>query len=338
MSMTTSRFFHLSTTGAALSRLQEAEQFYLAGNLNEALAAAQQAWREHPKDPDVFRVLAYIHMARGEYAPSAQAAYQSVMLDGENPASYAILTQVYLTFNLLANADETLVIARKLFARDSSILVLQSDLLFRKNQTYSAEQYALQALEQTPDNAYAQALLGTSYFRKKRYRDAIKYLQPAIHAYPSRWDYLRDLGAALLYTGDYPEARSVLLSSYRLNQNDLSTKHHLFLALRLTSMQPGIWPMVLFFYARHGFAAFVFLLGSLFTMVSTIWLSMTKMEVLLSFTGFILVLMALTGITMIVFTIQSLLLRQRKGKKFDLYIWRAAENFAQATIAPPKGS
>ena len=25
----------------------------------------QQAWREHPQEPDVFRVLAYLHMARG---------------------------------------------------------------------------------------------------------------------------------------------------------------------------------------------------------------------------------------------------------------------------------
>ena len=117
MTTSSNRFFQLMPTGPARVRLEEAEAFFLSGNLNEGLAAAQQAWREFPREPDVFRVLAYLHMARGEYPPASTAAYQSVLLEGDNPASHAILTQVYLTFNMLTDAEKALDLARRRFRR-----------------------------------------------------------------------------------------------------------------------------------------------------------------------------------------------------------------------------
>ncbi len=131
MTTSTSHFFHISPLCTAHGRLEEAEQYFLMGNLDEALAAAQQAWREHPKEPDVFRVLAYLHMSRGEYPPAKQAARVAVQYDDKNPASYATLGQVYLTFNVRKMAEQTLMVGQQHFPDDAALLVLSADLNFR---------------------------------------------------------------------------------------------------------------------------------------------------------------------------------------------------------------
>lgn len=239
MTATGKRFFHLSLTSPALGLLEEAEHYFLAGNLNEALAAAQQAWREHPGEPDVFRVLAYIHMARGEYPPAAQAAYQSVLLESANPASYATLAQVYITFNMLGNAEETLRAAQQQFPDDPALLVLRADVAFRLRRDDSGEHLAMQALHLNAGDGYAKALLGAYRLRQKRYPGAESLLREAVEVYPQRWDYLRDYGIALLHQQQYVKAREALTASFRLNSADNSTMQHLVYAQRLSANAGG---------------------------------------------------------------------------------------------------
>lgn len=326
MTTTTPRFFHLSPTGRARARLEEAEHYFLAGNLNEALAAAQQAWREHPVEPDVFRVLAYIHMARGEYPPAAEAAYQSVVLDGENPASHASLCQVYVTFSMLQQAEETLKIVLQRFPEDPALLVLAADVRFRRGQTAQAVEAATLALAKNPHDAYAKALLGTHYLQKKRFAEAGPLLGEAVQAYPQRWDYLRDYGIALLHGGAYAAARRVLAQSFRLNPVDRQTKPHLLLALRLDrGNAPAYWRLAFFSFRHLGWAWFFYLLGLANVLVGLTWILVLYFaqgalsEYLwpdsLFFGGLALAVLMHGGVA----------LSQRRGKRFDAMLSRAIE-------------
>jgi tetratricopeptide (TPR) repeat protein len=335
MTTTSNQFFQLSFPSPARARLEEAEAFFLSGNLNEALAAAQQAWREHPQEADVFRVLAYLHMARGEYTPASTAAYQAVVVDVENPASHAILTQVYLTFNMLGKAEETLVLARQRFPRDASLVVLEADLRFRKHQANLGAQLANQALALNPEDAYAKALLGVYHLRMKAYATSIDLLRAATQAYPQRWDYLRDLGIALLHVGAAAEARAALAQSLRLNPADASTKQHLFLALRQCASSPAIWRVALYFYDHSAFGWLLWILGLLSGIVGFIWLiwwfvpSDSNTSVVYSdlITPMILLL---GGIALMVLCHAGIRLHSRRGRNFELRLWKALEDGGQA--------
>ena len=326
MTLTVKRYFHLSSSTPARARLEEAEQFFLAQNLNEALAAAQQAWREHPRDPDVFRILAYIHMARGEYQPAAQASYQSVLFDGENAASFAILTQVYITFNMLGLAEETLQKARARFPEDAALMVLHSDVLFRRNNSVQAENLAKEALLYHADDAYARSLLGAYYVRKRRYADAAPHLRAAVDAYPQRWDYLRDLGISLLRTGRLHEAREALEKSFRLNMQDLTSKHNLYLALRSEqSSQQWYWHTVRFFFDHSWLAWLLEIFGWIAIIVAVAhFLNADAARELNTMPSIYKGALWLGGSIMgLLFVHPALKLRGMKGRKFDRYLWKA---------------
>lgn len=331
MDTTSNRFFQLMPTGPARVRLEEAEAFFLDGNLNEGLAAAQQAWREFPHEPDVFRVLAYLHMARGEYPPASTAAYQAVLLDGDNPASHAILTQVYLTFNMLLDAEKSLDIARRRFPQDASLVVLEADMRFRKHQPYLGAQLAKQALELNPDDAYAKALLGVYLVRVKKYPAGVAPLRAATQAYPQRWDYLRDLGIALLHVGAAEEARAALTQSLRINPADNTTKQHLYIALRLSTSSPAVWKVALYFYDHTSFGWLLWVLGLISGIVGLIWLLVwffpDEPHTPASYSEMITpLILLLGGIALIVLCHTGITLRGRKGKAFDMRLWKALDD------------
>ncbi|MHB9022790.1 MAG: tetratricopeptide repeat protein [Armatimonadota bacterium] len=320
----TTHFFYLNPNCPARARLLEAESYFLAGNLNEALAAAQQAWREHPTEPDVFRVLAYIHMARGEYPPAAQAAYQAVKIDSDNPASYAILTQVYVTFNMLQLAGETLDIALQRYPEDASLLVLAADTKFRRGKTGEAAEMAERALQQNPNDAYAQALLGTHRLRKKRYSDAELLLSGAVAAYPQRWDYWRDYGIALLHHGKPAEARDALTRSFHFNQADPLTQRSLYLALRLASAGPAWYPRLVFFcYRYNGLGAILLILGAIAFFIGVGWLAVLLRNWNNDMTNLLWAnLLFFGGLALIILTFEGTLLSGRQGKGLINYLTR----------------
>jgi tetratricopeptide (TPR) repeat protein len=335
MTVPVSHFFHLSPTSPARTRLEEAERFFLTGNLNEALAAAQQAWREHPDDPDIFRVLAYVHMTLGEYPPAGQAAFRAVELDRENPASYATLAQVYLTFNMLSLAEETLAAALPQFPNDPTLLTLSADVRFRRGQEGRAVEQVTLALQQNPNDGYAKALLGAHHLRRKHYTAAVTLLTDAVAAYPQRWDFLRDLGIALVHTGNYPAAQARLAQSFRLNPLDARAKQYLFLAARLGQTRgSGYWTMAFFFYRNAGWGWFLNIVGLLGLVVGGIWsivLATDWHEHTLDETlvpGGLL----LGGLLLCVITHAGLALYHRRGRRFDALLSRET---AALEGAPP---
>jgi len=267
----TPQYFHTNPLSPARERLLETEQYFLAGNLNEALAAAQQAWREYPREPDVYRVVAYIHMMRGEYPPAAQAAYEAVKIDSNNPASYATLAQVYLTFHMLQLAEETLRAAHERFPQDLALNTLLADVYFRRGQSLPAEHLVSECLSKNPHDAYAKALLGQHLLRKKRYEEAAFYLVDAVQAYPSRWDYLRDCGIAQLHAFSYAPAVTMLWQSLQQNPDDLPAKHHLFLGLQLERDAPWHWQVAFYFFRHSGFGWLLIISGLLAILIGIIW-------------------------------------------------------------------
>lgn len=325
MTIAEKRFFHLAPTGAACARLEEAEHYFLAGNLNEALAAAQQAWRECPMEPDVFRVLAYIHMARGEYPPAAQAAYQAVVIDGENAASYATLAQVYVTFHMVAQAEETLNMALERYADDPTLLALAADVRFRRRRDGQAVELVTRALEHNPHDGYAKALLGSHHLRRKHYTAAYSLLQEAVEAYPQRWDYQRDYGIAALHLREYDTALDMLARSFGLNPADLNTKRHLAYALRLQVKPiPLQWELSFFFFNTGWLAWVLAIAGSVLLLLGVVWLAIINGTQEWN-TAWQAYLYLLGGVALYALVGSGINMRSRKGPRFDSWLLRQLE-------------
>ncbi|MEI7834403.1 MAG: tetratricopeptide repeat protein [bacterium] len=313
------QFFNLNPISAANGRLSEAEQFYLAGNLNEGLAAAQQAWREYPQEPDVYRVLAYLHMARGEYPPAAQAAYRSVELEGNNPASYAILGQVYLTFGLMPQAEETLVKALQHFPNDAMLLAELADLRFRRRQDVAAVSTAQQALAVNPDDGYTSALLGMHHLKQKKYHVAAPYLRTAIRIYPFRPDYLRDFGIASYHVDDEIGGEWALRESLKHGPDDVVTRQYLYhLLLQKRGGDTLGKSLTLYFYNNTSFGWVLEIFGMIAVLIGIIVglaaiLSAEPSPAQWLWAGGLLFF----GIVMIWLPITGIRLRGLRGKKLD---------------------
>jgi len=326
MTLTTGQFFTLLPTGAARARLQEAEGYFLAGNLNEALAAAQQAWREHPQEPDVFRVLAYLHMARGEFQPAVMAARQSVVLQNDNPLSFAILAQVYLTFGVQKMARDVLTQAQERFPGDLTFTALLADLCMRSRQFRQGVELAQRVLAGNPNDGYMKALLGQHFRAQRRYADALPHLRDAVALYPQRADYLRDLGIALLHLKQPDEAARCLARSMMLNQHDALTKHYLFYAIRTEQAASWYWHASWYFFEHGVLGWIIFLLGCLAVPIGGIWLLVISLNADTPWQALSVPLsILLVGLLSLVLTSSGISMHMRKGDRFTLYLQQLAE-------------
>jgi|GEM_PF-2479322 len=326
MTLSAQRFFTISPTGTAASRLREAEGYFLSGNLNEALAAAQQAWREHPQEPDVFRILAYLHMARGEFPPAVQAARQAVVVESGNPLSFAILAQVYLTFGVQKMARDVLTQAQERFPGDLTFTALLADLCMRSRQFRQGIELARQVLAGNPHDGYMKALLGQHFRTRKRYREAAPYLRDAVDTYPQRADYLRDLGVSLLHLRQSDEAARHLARSMALNPHDHITRHYLFYAIRTEQVGSWYWYASWFFY-EHGFFGWVFfLLGCCALPTGGIWLLVAAIGEYAEWQALSIPLsILLVGVMLVVLTASGISMPARRGERFAVYLQQLVE-------------
>jgi tetratricopeptide (TPR) repeat protein len=326
MTLSTQQFFSLSPTGTALSRLREAEGYFLAGNLNEALAAAQQAWREHSQEPDVFRVLAYLHMARGEFPPAVQAARQAVVLESGNPLSYAILAQVYLTFGVQKMARDVLTQAQERFPGDLTFTALLADLCLRSRQFRQGVELAQRVLAGNPRDGYMKALLGQHFRTRKQYKEAALYLHDAVEVYPQRADYLRDLGISLLHLRRPDQAARCLAHSMALNPHDSTTRHYLFYAIRTEQAGSWYWHASWFFF-EHGFLGWVlFLLGCCALPAGGVWLLVEALNENAEWQALSTPLsILLVGALLLVLTASGISMPARRGDRFTLYLQQLAD-------------
>ena len=279
----------------------------------------------------MFRVLSYLHMSRGEYPPAEQAARVAVQLDGMNPSSYATLAQVYLTFNVQQMARQTLIVAQQHFPDDAALLVLAADLNFRLKRDAEGESMAVRALEFNPQDGYAQALLGTYYLRQKRYSRAVGFLASAVAAYPSRWDYLRDLGIALVHEREYHDACTWLVRAAQFNPQDALLQQYLYYALRFDESPEALLGKNSFFYYQHnGLGVLLNIIGWLAGVIGLCWLIAQWAS--RTTDGYSLLLglfFLLGGLALLVISFPGLSMRGRKGEKFARRLNREIEK-AQA--------
>lgn len=160
---------------------ERAHQLYNEGQYDEALEVLREGLAVYPHAVELHVGVAYARLAREEYAWARRSFEEALVLDPEHEDAMAGLGETLLRFG---QRDAALRIMRRLlelgYQDDVELMLQVSRALFRDGIFDEARDYAEVAVQQTPDNAEAVALLGYAQHRLGDEEAAIATLRRAL--------------------------------------------------------------------------------------------------------------------------------------------------------------
>ncbi len=202
-------------TRTAESHLEEAWNFYLDGQLDQAILSYEKAAVVHPDDDSIYVRWARLLALRGRTAQAVQRAQRAVDLDPENAANQAILCMALDWHAGNVKGDEGSELLKKALDACQRAVLLDSD--YAEGHAYLAEVYADfnswgRALEEAElavqldyGSVDAHRNLGYVLERQGKYRLAAEEYEIAIELHPR---------LAHLYIG--AGRNYLILANYRL--------------------------------------------------------------------------------------------------------------------------
>ena len=160
---------------------ERAHQLYNEGQYDEALEVLREGLAVYPHAVELHVGVAYARLAREEYAWARRSFEEALVLDPEHEDAMAGLGETLLRFG---QRDAALRIMRRLlelgYQDDVELMLQVSRALFRDGIFDEARDYAEVAVQQTPENAEAVALVGYAEHRLGDEDAAITTLRRAL--------------------------------------------------------------------------------------------------------------------------------------------------------------
>jgi Flp pilus assembly protein TadD len=160
---------------------ERAHQLYNEGQYDEALEVLREGLAVYPHAVELHVGVAYARLAREEYAWARRSFEEALVLDPEHEDAMAGLGETLLRFG---QRDAALRIMRRLlelgYQDDVELMLQVSRALFRDGIFDEARDYAEVAVQQTPENAEAVALVGYAEHRLGDEDAAIATLRRAL--------------------------------------------------------------------------------------------------------------------------------------------------------------
>jgi tetratricopeptide (TPR) repeat protein len=181
-------------TRAAIAFITDAEAAYRTGNMDEALAAYEQAARLEPDNPAPFAAISSIYLILQEYDQSLAWAEQAVNIDNRNVDALNALARIK---DWLGDYEEAVNYAFDALDEDpenATTLAILGEVYTDVGNWTQAESYLERALENEPLNITALRNRAFLYEMRGDYESAVEYYQKAIDAAPYRFDLYVGLG------------------------------------------------------------------------------------------------------------------------------------------------
>ena len=160
---------------------ERAHQLYNEGQYDEALDVLREGLALYPHAVELHVGVAYARLAREEYAWARRSFEEALVLDPEHEDAMAGLGETLLRFGQQESALRIMRRLLELGYQDDVELMLQvSRALFRDGIFDEARDYAEVAVQQTPENAEAVALLGYTQHRLGDEDTAVATLRRAL--------------------------------------------------------------------------------------------------------------------------------------------------------------
>lgn len=186
---------------------ERAHQLYNEGRYDDALAVARDGLELYPFSAELHVGLAYVYLAREEYAWARRHFDRALGLDPEHEDALVGLGDTLLKFGQLDRAlacfDRMLVLGY----RDDHDLVLQAGrALFREGAVEAARRYFEIAAESHPDSSEVRACLGFATHRLGNEVEAIDLLRRALELDESHVEARIYLGNLHYDRGEFEQA------------------------------------------------------------------------------------------------------------------------------------
>ncbi|MDA1082168.1 MAG: tetratricopeptide repeat protein [Gemmatimonadetes bacterium] len=160
---------------------ERAHQLYNEGNYDGALETLREGLALYPNAVELHIGVGYARLARDEFAWARKCFEEALVLDPDHEDALAGLGETLLKFGQQAPALKSFTRILELGYQDDVELLLQvARVLFRENLLDDARQFLEVALQQTPDNAEAVAMIGYIEHRLSDDAAAIETLRRAL--------------------------------------------------------------------------------------------------------------------------------------------------------------
>jgi Flp pilus assembly protein TadD len=186
---------------------ERAHQLYNEGNYEDALATLREGLGLYPNAVELHVGVGYARLARDEFAWARRAFEEALVLDPEHEDALAGLGEVLLRFGQRPQGIKAFRRILELGYSDDIELMLQvGRALFREGLMEEAKEFFEVAVQQTPENAEAVAMVGYAEHRLGDDTSAIATLRKALQLDPGHSEARIYLGNILYDRGDYEAA------------------------------------------------------------------------------------------------------------------------------------
>lgn len=186
---------------------ERAHQLYNEGDYDAALGMLREGLALYPNAVELHIGVGYARLARDEFAWARKCYEEALVLDPDHEDALAGLGETLLKFGQKAAAVKSFDRILELGYHDDVELMLQvARVLFREELMDDAQRFLEVALQQTPDNAEAIAMLGYVEHRRDDDVAAIATLRRALKIDPEHSEARIYLGNLLYDRGDFEAA------------------------------------------------------------------------------------------------------------------------------------
>lgn len=186
---------------------ERAHQLYNDGHYDEALALLREGLGLYPNAVELHVGVGYARLARDEFAWARRSFEEALVLDPEHEDALAGLGEVLMKLGQNEAAIKAFRRILELGYSDDIELMLQvGRALFREGEMDDAKDFFDIAVQQTPENAEAVAMVGYTQHRLGDEPAAIETLRKALQLDPDHSEARIYLGNILYDQGEYEAA------------------------------------------------------------------------------------------------------------------------------------
>jgi len=186
---------------------ERAHQLYNEGNYDAALDMLREGLALYPNAVELHIGIGYARLARDEFAWARRCFEEALVLDPDHEDALAGLGETLLKFGQQESALKAFVRILELGYQDDVELLLQvARVLFREDLLDDSRRFLDVALQQTPDNAEAVAMIGYIQHRQGDDAASINALRRALKLDPDHTEARIYLGNLMYDRGEFEGA------------------------------------------------------------------------------------------------------------------------------------
>lgn len=195
----------------------KAQQLIEWRRYKEALKEAEQLLSQEPEDPDVFALIAHIHLLMEEYDKALYWSNQALSREPEQELAWFVRVVVYYDTNQDRVCKEAIQEALRIDPYEPHYYFLQAHLYNKIDKPNRAKMALSQALELRPESPVYLALLSYTESLLKNYEDSSRVEKLALKYNTESSQVFLYLGWAAGERGEYKLKETYMRNAIRLN-------------------------------------------------------------------------------------------------------------------------